>query len=206
MRCIQRLKSNPWRPQRPPFSPRPLPALTTRSTFHGNPVTESLCTVIDYLRMMWSLALRMEPQGLHFWSTAYVVFVLCGSLLHAVRVRRWPHTEGRLRSLGVRPFGCPNRTQRTSTMCPTPSMTTSWGTRITRDARSPSGRCRPPASCGGSAAAIIRQVRVGAFGEVRVYYHPQKPHKSLLVRPGWPSLAWPCAAIGLVVFYYWRRW
>lgn len=148
----------------------------------------------------------MEPQGLHFWSTAYVVFVLCGSLLHAVRVRRWPHTEGRLRSLGVRPFGAPEPNPADQHYVPDALYdyqlgdTHYEGRQISIWKMSASGILR------GSAAAIIRQVRVGAFGEVRVYDHPQKPHKSLLVRPGWPSLAWPCAAIGLVVFYYWRRW
>ncbi|MBR7800511.1 hypothetical protein [Undibacterium fentianense] len=61
--------------------------------------------MLDYLQRMLTLAANKELQGIHFWASVYVSFVLCGTALHILRVRRWPSVTGRLLQLGIRPLG-----------------------------------------------------------------------------------------------------
>lgn len=155
---------------------------------------------------MLDLALRKELQGIHFWATLYVLIVLVGSLWHALRVRGWPHVEGQLLSLGIRPLGTPDLG--TSDQDHVPSALYRYevngqsyeGREISIWKMSASGMLK-------SAANLLPgQVRPSETGKVRIYYNPRRPKKSLLLRPGWASITFLSAFIFFTAAFYIWRW
>ncbi|MGE5866875.1 MAG: DUF3592 domain-containing protein [Rhizobacter sp.] len=160
----------------------------------------------DYLQRMFDLALHKEPQGVHFWATLYVVVVLVGSLWHALRVRAWPHVEGQLLGLGIRPLGSPGIGAVNQDHVPFAryryevSGQSYEGREISIWKMSASGMLL------GAATILPRQVKPNGTGKVIVYYHPRRPQKSLLLRPGWLSLSFLGVLLALAVVLYVGRW
>ncbi|MBA4343344.1 MAG: hypothetical protein C0423_14505 [Methylibium sp.] len=164
--------------------------------------------MLGYLQRMLDLALDKQLQGIHFWGTVYTVLVLAGSLWHVLRVRRWPGTPGELLRLGVRPIGGAEPLRADQAFVPDALYAYQVdgqryeGSELSVWKLSASGLLR-------SAAALQpRQVRAveAASGVVTVYYNPRRPHKSLLVRPGWASVCFMCCCIAAVAGFYLWRW
>lgn len=162
--------------------------------------------MMDYLQLMCDLALRKQPQGIHFWFTVYVVFVLFGTLVHALRVRRWPGTEGRLLRLGIRQFGATELHPANQQFVPDALYEYQLNGQVYHGREISIWKMSASGVLKGAAAALPRRVMADARGAVRVFYHPGKPHRSLLLRPGWMSLLSLCAAIAVVIAYYVGRW
>lgn len=160
----------------------------------------------DYLQRMLDLALRRELQGIHFWASVYVVGVLAGSWWHVLRVRAWPHVEGQLLRLGVRPLGGPGLDTPDQLVVPAAL----YRYRVSGQAYEGQGLSVWPVAASGVLRGVVsglpRQVQADADGRVRVYHHPTRPHKSLLVRPGAGSIAVLWALIVLTVGFYLWRW
>jgi len=155
---------------------------------------------------MFDLALRKELQGIHFWATLYVFVVLASSLWHAFRVRAWPHVNGELLRLGIRPLGSPDASTTNQDYVPSAlyryQVNGQWyrGQEISMWKMSASGVLK-------NAATILpKQVRTDESGKVVVYYNPRRPKKSLLLRPGWVSITFLSALILFTVGFYIWRW
>lgn len=59
----------------------------------------------------------------------------------------------------------------------------------------------------GTAGLLPARVKADAAGRVPVYYHPKRPHKSLLLRPGVATVVSVWLLMALVAgFYLWRWW
>lgn len=155
---------------------------------------------------MLGLALHKELQGIHFWATLYVLIVLVGSLWHALRVRAWPHVEGQLLSLGIRPLGSPDLG--TSDQDYVPSALYRYqvngrsykGREISIWKMSASGMLKNTANL------LPDQVRPSETGKVLIYYNPRRPNKSLLLRPGWASISVLSSLIFFTAAFYVWRW
>ena len=167
---------------------------------------ESSETVTDYLQLMFDLALRKQPQGIHFWLTVYVVFVLFGTLVHALRVRRWPGTAGRLLRLGIRQFGATELHPANQQFVPDALYEYQVHGQVYQGREISIWKMSASGVLKGTAGLLPRRVKPDASGTVRVYYHPGKPQRSLLLRPGWMSLWSLCAAIAMVIACYVGRW
>lgn len=154
---------------------------------------------------MFDLASHKELQGIHFWATVYVLIVLAGSLWHIVRVRRWPSTQGQLLELGVRPLGTPESGSGDQDHVPSALYryrvdgVEHQGREISVWKMSASGALRK------TALLLPRLVKADASGAVDVFYHPRRHDKSVLLRPGWRSVLFLCAAmLATAGFYLWR--
>lgn len=155
---------------------------------------------------MFDLAAHKELQGVHFWATVYVVVVLAGTLWHVLRVRAWPSTEGQLMQLGMRPLGTPELGS--SHQDHVPSALYRYrvdgvehrGREISVWKVSASGFLQ------NTPLLLTRMVPVDASGTVEVFYHPRRHHKSLLLRPGWRSVLFLCAALVITAGFYLWRW
>lgn len=162
--------------------------------------------MLDYLHRMLDLALRKELQGIHFWATLYVLVVLAGSLWHALRVRRWPQVEGQLLDLGIRPLGGPDPGTRDQDYVPSAlyryevNGRSYTGQGISIWKMSASGMLR------NTAKLLPAQVSPDETGRIAIYYNPGRPEKSLLLRPGWPSITFLSALIFLTTAFYLWRW
>jgi Protein of unknown function (DUF3592) len=162
--------------------------------------------MLEYLQHMFDLALRKELQGIHFWATLYVLIVLAGTLWHALRVRGWPRVEGQLLDLGIRPLGTPELGTCDQDYVPSAlyryqvNGRSYEGREISIWKMSASGMLR------NTAKLLPRQVRPSETGKVPVSYHPRRPQKSVLLRPGWTSIALLSALMVLTVAFYVWRW
>lgn len=162
--------------------------------------------VMDYLQRMLDLALHKEQQGIHFWATVYVVVVLAGSLWHVFWVRTWPSTEGQLLHLGLRPLGTPDVGTRDQDYVPSAlyryrvNGIEHLGREISVWKVSASGLLR------NTPVLLTRRVKSDASGRVRVFYHPRRPHRSLLLRPGWQSILLLSAAMAVTAGFYLLQW
>lgn len=162
--------------------------------------------MIEYLQEMTDLALRKELQGIHFWATVYVLFVLAGSLWHVVRVRSWPSTEGRLIRLGIRQFGATELNPTDQAYVPDALYSYEVGGQVYQGREISVWKMSASGILKDSAALLPRRVQADASGAVRVYYNPRRPHKALLLRPGWPSLTFLWVLVVLVAGFYIWRW
>jgi hypothetical protein len=162
--------------------------------------------VIEYVQAMFDLACQKEPQGIHFWATLYVLIVLLGTLWHILRVRTWPSTDGQLLRLGIRPLGAPEFGTLNQAHVPDALYTYQvngtpyQGRDISVWKMSASGLLR------NTARILPRQVKPDASGKVPVYYNPKRPHKSLLLRPGWLSILFVSVSLTATVGFYLWRW
>jgi hypothetical protein len=165
-----------------------------------------LQAVLEYLQRMLDSVLRKELQGIHFWATVYVLIVLAGSLWHALRVRSWPHAEGQLLSLGIRPLGTVELGTRNQDYVPSAlyryqvNGQSYEGREISMWKMSASGVLKNAANL------LPNQVRPNETGKVLIYYNPKRPNKSLLLRPGWASLSVLSVLIFFTAAFYIWRW
>ena len=162
--------------------------------------------MIEYLQQMVDMALRKELQGIHFWATVYVLFVLAGSLWHVLHVRSWPITRGRLIRLGIRQFGASELSPANQAYVPDALYTYEVGGQVYQGREISVWKMSASGILKDSAALLPRQVQADESGVVRVYYNARRPHKSLLLRPGWVSLTFLWGLIALVAGFYIWRW
>lgn len=148
---------------------------------------------------------RPETQGIHFWATAYFVIVLAGSLWHVIRVRRWRHTTGQLRHLGIRRLGGTDIHPADQDYVPDALYDYQVNGKPYQGREISVWKMSASGVLTGSAMLLAKRVRATSDGTVDVYYHPGKPHKSLLLRPGTTTLL---VLVGLIVLtmgiYVWR--
>ena len=160
----------------------------------------------EYLQRMLDLALRKELQGIHFWATFYVLIVLVGTLWHALRVRAWPHVEGELLRIGVRPLGGPELVASRQDYVPSALYRYNVNGQHYEGREISIWKISASGALKGVAHAVPRQVRTSASSRVKVYYNPSHPRKSLLLRPGLASISFVLACIVLTAGFYIWRW
>ncbi|WP_148714469.1 DUF3592 domain-containing protein [Chitinolyticbacter meiyuanensis] len=161
--------------------------------------------MVEYLKQMVDLTLRKELQGIHFFATLYVAFVLGGSLWQCLRQRRWSKTRGRLLRVGIRALGetdggASNRDYVPDALYLYQVDDVEYqGTEISVWKMSASGLLK------NTAYMLPKKVTADEHGNVDVYYNPKRPKKSLLLRPG-PStlIVLAGAMVGAVGFYVWK--
>ena len=163
--------------------------------------------MLDYLQTMFDLALRKELQGLHFWATVYVLVVLLGTVWHVLRVRRWPSTQGQLLRLGVRKFAGPALNPADQAYVPDALYAYEVAGRAYQGRELSVWKVSASGILRGAAGLLPARVKADAAGRVPVYYHPKRPHKSLLLRPGVATVVSVWLLMALVAgFYLWRWW
>ncbi|MGM9425498.1 hypothetical protein [Hydrogenophaga sp. MI9] len=123
-----------------------------------------------------------------------------------MRVRRWSSTHGQLLELGMRPLGTPESGSGDRDHVPSALYryfvdgVEHQGREISVWKMSASGAFR------NTALLLPSLVQADASGAVEVFCHPRRHHKSLLLRPGWRSVLFLCAAIVITAGFYLWRW
>ncbi|MFP8777500.1 DUF3592 domain-containing protein [Hydrogenophaga sp. RWCD_12] len=121
-------------------------------------------------------------------------------------MRRWPSTQGQLLELGMRPLGTPESGSGDQDHVPLALYryrvdgVEHRGREISVWKMSASGAFRK------TALLLPRLVQADASGAVDVFYNPRRHHKSLLLRPGWRSVLFLCAAMVITAGFYLWRW
>ncbi len=141
-------------------------------------------------------ALDGDRQSMLLIAAVYMLLVCGYSVLYQVRMSRWPGVSGKLRHLEVELFGAreralPNRQYYSDALYEYSvggssyenSKISPWVMVASHNARFLLHR-------------QLRKVAAGPEGEVTVYYNPQRPHKSILIKPG-PVGQLVTAALGI---------
>lgn len=129
-------------------------------------------------------AAQGEAQSVALVVCVYLL-LMCGySVFHQIRTRQWPAAEGKLLSIGVKKLGATvwvvsDQQYVGSALYEYRVAGTRYeGSKISPWVMTASHNMR----------SLLRWqmkgVAVGANGVVRVYYNPNKPQKSILIRPG----------------------
>jgi len=160
--------------------------------------------VSAYLTDMWNLARAGALQGIWFFAALYGVLMGLYSVLFQLRIRCWPRTVGTLHRLGVEVFGGRDAVVATRETVGVASYT------YAVDGRSYDGtRISAWVMVAGGLGRLLKLQQRGVQrhdgGGVTVFYHPRKPAKSFLIRPGWLGLALTLAlGSALAVGYFVR--
>ena len=139
--------------------------------------------MIEYFEQMWALALDGQTQGIFFMGSLYFSVMLFYSLLYQIRVARWPGTRGELTDEKLDVFGYafdPSEKEYKASVSYTYEV----------DGKQYAGKRLSPwvFITNKNAKTLLNKQLDTIFrhsdGTVTVYYHPDKPEKSYLLKPG----------------------
>lgn len=140
--------------------------------------------LINYLEEMWDLALQGKAQGIFFWAALYAFIVLLYSLIYQIKIASWPGTSGELLKGGIRKFGstewaASNQKYVASALyCYVVNGKEYQGRRVSPWVVVASHNMKSILE------KQLRSVQQFPDGKVSVFYHPEKPEKSFLIKPG----------------------
>jgi hypothetical protein len=155
---------------------------------------------------MWLLAAAGDAQGVFFWA-AFYVFAVCGwSVVHQIRVNRWPGTVGELTESSVAKLGATERVPGEQQYHAAAEY------HYSVNGQSYTGRRVSPwviIATYNLKSVLARQmkgIQQLPDGQVMVYYNLNKPQKSFLITPGIRSQLFT-AVIGVAPFvFYWLKY
>lgn len=140
--------------------------------------------MLNYFEQMWQLASQGKLQGIWFWAAAYALLVCTYSLVFQWQISRWPETVGELQHLSVERFGSSSNE---------PSEQSYLSQALYRyrvNGKEYEGTRVSPwiFVVSHNARAVLRhQLKAVSYigeNQVTVFYHPGKPEKSYLIKPG----------------------
>ena len=160
----------------------------------------------EYLQKSFDMAFSNGLQSLHLGATLYVLTILLSSIWYVARVRAWPSAEGHLlrdqpRSLTTLQHGADRE-----------ELASYARYRYSVNGSSYEGvqvSLWKGATFWATQSAIRhlpRQAQQTSTGNILVYFNPNRPERSLIVRPGWGSIAVLWSLSILTVGYYVWRW
>lgn len=157
---------------------------------------------MEYLTTMWETAQAGEKQGVVFFIALYCFLVLTISLFGQWQMRQWPSTTGQLVSAGVRVFGAVD---------PAPS-DTQYTTKALYEfevggEKYQGKRISPWIFITNRNARGILKHQLKSIDrqgdQVTIFYNPNNPRKSTLLRPGWFGIGVTVAIwVGPLIAYW----
>ncbi len=157
----------------------------------------------DYLIEMWKLAASGDKQGISFFASIYAFLVLGYSVVYQIRVAMWPETKGELSKATVERVG---------------------GTELVTSHQNYASRSLYEYSVAGVAyqgtrvspwvmvashnARFVLERQLSHIGKnedgtVRVFYNPNKPSKSFLIKPGKAGIVFTFILTMAPMILYW---
>ena len=157
---------------------------------------------MEYLTAMWELAVAGEKQGIVFFIALYCFLAMSISLIGQWRMRQWPSTTGKLLKAGTRTFGAydtsPSETQ---------YMIDVLYEYEVRGKKHRGKRVSPWIFITNHNASAILNHQFKSIDrrgdQVRIFFNPNNPKKSTLLRPGWFGICVSVAIwIGPLIGYW----
>jgi|SRR5210317_523838 hypothetical protein len=162
-------------------------------------------SMMDYFERMWVLAANGNGQGVFFWCAVYMLVMLLYSLMYQIRVTSWPSTEGELIKDRIREFGyafAPSDKEYIASVS---------YTYVVQGNEYVGKRLSPWLFITNNNAKFILKKQLNSVlrqssGLVTVYYNPNKPSKSYLIKPGLTG-KFVTAALAVIPFLmYWQKY
>lgn len=133
---------------------------------------------------MWSLALQGELQGIWFWSATYAVLVCGYSVAYQFSIRSWPSTLGSLNEAIVARFGYSQRVTSDQEYRAETFYSYSVSNQKYRGRRVSPWIIVASHNLRFVLKKQLSGVKSDSNGMVDVFYKPNRPEKSFLVKPG----------------------
>lgn len=162
--------------------------------------------MLSYVEQMWSQALAGDKQGGLFFIVLYCFFILGYSVIYQLRVRAWSKVQGTLIDSDVSLFDGRRVVISDQNYLATALYTYSV------DGKEYSGKRVSPwliiASYNAKFVlhAQLRGIQRHVDGSVDVFYNPNKPEKSFLIKPGLVGLCITLAISIVSIFIYWNAY
>ena len=150
---------------------------------------------------MFALAADGQAQGIFFWIAVYAFVMLLFSLVYQVKISSWPSVTGELIDEKIREFGYAyahsNKEYRVVVTYKYVVGNREYvGTRLSPWVFVTNNNAR--FILRGQFKSILRHPN----GKVAVYYSPNKPNKSFLIKPGWVGKFVTAALSVIPLFLY----
>ena len=162
--------------------------------------------ILEYIEVMFQLALNGNTQGIFFWAAVYVFLVCLYSLVYQLRINRWPGVIGKLTNIGVQKFGSTART-----IAEQDYVAGSCYQYQVDETRYQGSRVSPWSVVASQNMRRILVMQLKSVGklpdnQVTVYYNPRKPEKSFLIKPGLKSQLFTAVLTCLPIVLYWLKY
>ena len=161
---------------------------------------------MEYFYTMFEMAKAGEKQAIIFFIALYCFLIMSISLFGQWRMRQWPSTIGKLITAGTRVFGAhdlsPSDTQYRANAL--------YEFEI-RGKKYQGKRVSPWIFITNKNASAILEHQLNSIDRqgdrVRIFYNPDNPKKSTLLKPGWFGICvsiaiWIGPLIGYWISYY----
>ncbi len=150
----------------------------------------------SYISDMWSLVTQGELQGIWFWGATYT-FLVCGySMAYQIRIRSWPSTTGTLHDASIAKFGSTKQNP-SDQEYQVNALYSYWvsnhhyeGHRVSAWIILTNNNLRVLLK------KQLSEVKPGPAGLVDVFYNPNHPGKSFLLRPSITGI-WITLVLGI---------
>lgn len=137
-------------------------------------------------------ALSGDARAILALACLYTALACGWSAWHVWRVRRWPSVEGQLDRFGLRLFGIADRVVSEREYVSDALYRYRVGAKQYEGRRVSAWMVVASHNAQALLRLQLRSVRPNADGQVRIYHHPRKPQRSLLLRPSQCGLAILC--------------
>lgn len=161
--------------------------------------------IFDYFADMWHLALQGNKQGILFYGSLYFLLVGSYSIIYQMKVRSWPITRGHLISSSVKGSGVDMGTSDQNFMTNiryeyTVDGIKYKGNRLSMIVIVASYNLR----------FLLKKQLEGVMknddGSVVVFYNPNRPQKSFLIKPSSFGLAFTWLLTISPMFCFWLEY
>jgi len=161
--------------------------------------------ILGYIEDMLRLALHGKAQGVFFWSALYVLVLSFYSFMFQIRVSSWPSTEGELIDERIKEFGFHYAKWDKEYIA---SVTYKY---VVQGSEYVGNRLSSWFFITNNNASFFLKNQLNSIlrhpsGLITVYYNPNKPGKSFLIKPG---LIGKCITLALAVIpslMYWQKY
>jgi len=162
--------------------------------------------MIDYFQAMFALALEGEIQGLVFYGALYFFIAFLYSLIYQMRIRRWPETRGALISVEADTFGG----SELSTSEPSYVLDALYSYSVEGHDYQGKRVSYWVFLVSGNGRAVLKQrakgIKTYSDGSICVFYNPNKPAKSILIKPGVVGMLVTAVPGVMPLVFYITRW
>lgn len=162
-------------------------------------------TILDTVKETVSLSLSGDVRSIFLLASLYVLCVCIYSVIYQAKISRWPSTRGKLIHAGMRKFGITDLVPAQQEFV----LDALYEYEI--HGSTYAGKRISPwiVVASHNARALLhnqlKRIRCGGKGEVTVYYHPRKPEKSYLLKPGLVSQLITMALGAIpITLYFWK--
>jgi len=161
--------------------------------------------IFNYLADMWHLALQGSKQGILYYGSFYFLLVCSYSAIYQMKIRSWPPTRGSLIRSNIK-SGVVNRERSDQNFMIDVLYEYTVGGIKHRGNRLSGWLIWVTYNLRFLLKKQLEGIMKNDDGSVIVFYNPNNPQKSFLIKPNFPGVAFTWALAIFPMFYFWLEY